>query len=287
MSAHVVLAQIAPALGDLDRNLKLHLEEIRRAIRARADLIVFPELSLTGYLLQDLTADCAQRPSDSPIIERLAKESRRIGIVAGFVEQGPGLSLYNAVACFMRGSLAHLHRKVYLPTYGMFDEGRYFGSGEILRTFEAPWGRTGVLICEDFWHLSSSYLLAQEGMEVLIVVSSSPTKGLDASGSPASRASWMGLATVIARFLSCFVLYVNRTGYEDGWNFGGGSFAVGPSGKVIGEGKLFKTDSVSVSLDAMLLRRMRTACPLLRDEKLDLVRRELERISAARYRVES
>ena len=287
MSARVVLAQVAPALGDLDRNLKLHLEEIRRAIRARADLIVFPELSLTGYLLQDLVADCAQRPSDSPIIERLAKESRRIGIVAGFVEQGPGMALYNAAACFSGGALAHVHRKVYLPTYGMFDEGRYFGSGEIFRTFAAPWGRTGILICEDFWHLSSSYLLSQEGMEVLIVMSNSPTKGLDASGRPASRTSWLNLGSVVAQFLSCFVIYVNRTGYEDGWNFGGGSFAVGPSGKVIGEGKLFKGDRVSISLDEMLLRRMRTAYPLLRDEKLDLVGRELARIAAARYRTES
>lgn len=286
MSSRVVLAQIAPALGDLDRNLKLHLDEIHRAVRARADLIVFPELSLTGYLLQDLVADCGQRASDSALLQRLAKESRRIAIIAGFVEEAPGMGLFNAAACFMGGSLAHLHRKVYLPTYGMFDEGRYFGSGEVFRTFQAPWGRTGILICEDFWHLSSSWLLAQEGMEALVVMSNSPTKGIDAGTRPASRTSWLNLGSVIAQFLSCFVIYVNRVGYEDGWNYGGGSFVVEPSGKLVGEAKAFKPDSVTVTLDEALLRKSRTAYPVLRDEKLDLVRRELERIAAARYRTE-
>ncbi|HET9481063.1 MAG TPA: nitrilase-related carbon-nitrogen hydrolase, partial [Candidatus Polarisedimenticolia bacterium] len=104
-----VLAQVAPALGDLDRNLKLHLEEIRRAERAGADLIVFPELSLTGYLLQDLAADCAQEPAASPYLAKLAAASRRISVVAGFVEQGPGVAYYNSAACFVKGRLAHLH----------------------------------------------------------------------------------------------------------------------------------------------------------------------------------
>jgi predicted amidohydrolase len=281
-----VLAQIAPALGDLDRNLKVHLDAIRVASRSGADLIVFPELSLTGYLLQDLTSECAQSPATSPYIHKLAKASEKIGIVAGFVEQAPGISFYNAAACFLRGSMVHLHRKVYLPTYGMFDEARYVGAGEVFRSFDAPWGRTGILICEDFWHLSSSYLLAQEGMEVLIVVSNSPTKGLNAASRPASRTSWLGLGQVVAQFLSCHVLYVNRVGYEDGWNYGGGSFAVAPSGRVIAEGKLFKKDAVAARLDEPELRKARTASPLLRDEKLDLVRRELDRIAAQRHRAE-
>jgi len=283
-----VLAQITPALGDLERNLGIHLDEMRRAARAGAELVVFPELSLTGYLLQDLVADCAQVPSKSRPLKRLAEASRRIGIaaVAGFVEQGPGLTFYNSSGCFIAGRLVHRHRKVYLPTYGMFDEGRYFGAGDVFRTFDAPWGRTGILICEDFWHVSSSYLLAQEGMEVLIVVSNSPTKGLDDKARPASQATWLTLASAVARFLSCFVLYVNRAGYEDGWNFGGGSFAVAPSGEPIAEGKALAGDRVMVRLAATALRKARAAAPLLRDEKLDLVRRELDRIAAARYGTE-
>lgn len=281
-----VLAQITPALGDVGRNLKRHLEEIRRAHRSGADLIIFPELSLTGYLLQDLVSDCAQKVGESRVLEALAGASRGIGVVAGFVERGGDQILYNAAACFLEGKLAHLHRKIYLPTYGMFDEGRYFGAGEVLRTFDAPWGRTGLLICEDLWHLSNAWLLAQQGMDVLIVVSSSPTKGLDAAAVPASRSSWLTLGRVMAQFLTCFVVYVNRTGYEDGWNYAGGSFALAPGGALLTEGKLFKEDRPRFALNAALLRRVREASPLLRDEKIELVRRELDRIAALRFKMD-
>jgi len=285
-STKVVLAQIAPALGDLDRNLQMHLDEIRRAVREGAGLIVFPELSLTGYLLKDLVADCAQRIGESRHLDQLARASRRIGIVAGFVERADGVLYYNAAACFIDGRIAHVHRKVYLPTYGMFDDGRYFAAGELFRSFAAPWGRTGILICEDFWHLSSSYLLSQEGMETLIVVSNSPSQGLDRSDPPAKQTSWSQLGIVVAQFLTSFVLYVNRAGYEEGWNYGGGSYAVAPSGREIGRGRLFVPDRVSVTMEAPLLHKARTAYPVLRDEKLELVRRELDRIAAARYRME-
>src|SRR5262245_6979754 len=279
-----VLAQIAPALGDLDRNLAIHLSEIAKAALSGADLIVFPELSLTGYLLQDLAAEVAQDPASSVHLEKISKASRRIAVVAGFVERAKGAGIYNAAACFLGGKLAHLHRKVYLPTYGMFDEGRDFGAGDVFRTFEAPWGRTGILICEDFWHLSSSYLLSQQGLVVLVVVSNSPTKGVRAiSRPPAGAEVWLALAQVVARFLTCFVLYVNRSGYEEGWNYGGGSFAVSPAGELLGPPKPSASGLVPVRLNIGALRSVRSAYPLLRDEKLDLVRRELERIASSRY----
>lgn len=281
--ATLVLAQIAPVLGDVEANLERHLDAIRRASRSGADGIVFPELSLTGYLLQDLVPDCAQTVGSSPVLDALARASKRTAVIAGFVEQGRGGVFYNSAACFVRGEVRHVHRKVYLPTYGMFDEGRYFGAGEVIRTFEAPWGRTGILICEDFWHISSSWLLALEGMDTLIIMANSPTKGIDASEGPPSRETWVSLGQVVARFLTAHVVYVNRTGYEDGWNYGGGSYAVGPSGKVTAEGKLFKADTVRVSLESPSLRARRLAFPLLRDEKLDLVRRELDRIASERY----
>jgi len=282
----VILAQIAPSLGDAERNLKIHLEEIRRAERAGADLIVFPELSLTGYLLQDLVAECAMEPKTSPLLRRLEKASARVAVVAGFVEQGPGISFYNAAACFVKGKLAHLHRKVYLPTYGMFDEGRYFAQGDVFRTFEAPWGRTGILICEDFWHLSSSWLLAQEGMELLVVATNSPVKEIKAAGAPTGQAAWSRLGQVVAQFLTCYVVCVNRAGGEEGWTFAGGSFAVAPSGKLIGEARQLRADRLAVALPPGPLRQARTTSPLLRDEKLDLVRRELGRIVSSRYKQE-
>ncbi len=123
-------------------------------------------------------------------------------------------------------------------------------------------------------------------MEVLVVISSSPTKGMDDSEDLSSRTTWLTLSTAVARFLSCFVLYVNRAGCEDGWSYSGGSFALAPSGERLADGRLFAVDRPAARLRPAMLRRARTATPLLRDERLDLVRRELERVAADRYGTE-
>jgi predicted amidohydrolase len=276
------LAQMAPRLGDPDANLDRHLDLARRARLKGADLVVFPELSLTGYMLQDLVPEVAEEAPRGRRIQALASASKEIAVVAGFVERAPGLMHYNAAACFIGGSMAHLHRKVYLPTYGMFDEGRYFAAGESFRTFDAPWGRTGLLVCEDLWHLSSSWLLSLQGMEALIVVSAGPAKGVSGSRDLRSSTTWIELGRVIARQLSAWVLYTNRAGYEEGWSFQGGSFACSPSGDVVAQAKLLQEDLVVSAMPAAAIRKARLAAPLMRDEKLDLVRRELERISAER-----
>src|SRR6185503_20863567 len=116
----VALAQIAPRLGELDANLALHLEAIQRARRQGAGLVVFPELSLTGYLLRDDVPEVALRIED-PRLARLLRASRDIDVVLGLVEESPGHRFYNAAAYLSGGRVLHVHRKVYLPTYGMFD----------------------------------------------------------------------------------------------------------------------------------------------------------------------
>jgi predicted amidohydrolase len=274
----IALAQTAPKLGDPDRNLARHLDLARRARLKGADLIVFPELSLTGYMLQDLVPEVAEEARRGKRIRALAAASKKIGVVAGFVEQAPGVLYYNAAGLFAEGSLAHLHRKVYLPTYGMFDEGRYFAAGDTFQTAETPWGRAGLLICEDFWHLSSSWLLALQGMEILFVISAGPAKGVDASKDLNSAATWLDLGRVVARHLAAWVVYVNRAGYEEGWAFQGGSFVCAPTGEVRARAALVKEDLVFASMPSSPLRKARLTAPLARDEKLDLVRREMERI---------
>lgn len=296
----VALAQIAPRLGDPGANLGLHVKAVRRARARGADLIVFPELSLTGYLLQDLVPEVAEEaPGDgggpgraglrrargaraSSRLRALAEAAAPAGVVAGFVERASGERYHNAAACLAGGSILHVHRKVYLPTYGMFDEGRYFAPGETFRSFDAPWGRTGILICEDFWHLSASYLLALQGLDYLVVVSAGPVKGVDASRRLRSLAPWSDLARTVSRQAGCWVVYVNRVGYEEGWAFQGGSFVCDPSGAVTAEGRALEEDLVVASLGAPALRKARLAFPLLRDEKVDLVRRELDRIALER-----
>lgn len=278
----VALAQIAPRLGDLDANLALHLEGIRRARREGARVVVFPELSLTGYVLRDLTPEIALR-RDDPLLGPILRASRSIDVVFGFVEESNGHRFHNAAAYLSGGRLVHLHRKVYLPTYGMFDEGREFARGDALRRFDSPVGPAGLLVCEDAWHPMTSWLLAADGAEILFVLSSGPSRGGKPGRGITSVAVWRDLVRGTAQFQTAFVVYVNRVGYEDGLNFGGGSLAVDPFGRILTQLPALEEGLAVAELDAEVLRRSRIAYPLLRDDDLDLAHREILRIRARRY----
>ncbi len=156
----IALAQINTKLGEVESNLQKHLEFIEEARKNNVDLITFPELSLTGYFLQDLTPSVAQVPSsDDPYFRQLLDASEGMDIVVGFVEDDERHRFYISSAYLSHGDVLHIHRKVYLPTYGLFDEGRFFAWGDRVRAFDTPLGRFGILICEDFWHASPPYLL--------------------------------------------------------------------------------------------------------------------------------
>lgn len=271
------LAQIAPVLGDLRRNVDLHLERVSAAGRERADLVVFPELSLTGYWLHDLVADVAVKPGDDPRLEPLREASRTVDILAGLVEAGEDGQIYNSAVWFRQGRVLHVHRKLYLPTYTLFDEGRYFARGDRVRSFDSPFGRTGVLVCEDLWHPALTYLLAQEGCDLLLVPSSSPGRGIDGDGL-GSQHAWELLGESAARFLTQFVVYVGRVGSEDGHIFGGASFVYGPDGRRLAGLDPVDEDGVTVELEPGEIPRARQLSPLLRDERAELVHRELGRI---------
>src|SRR6266571_8696677 len=274
----VVLAQVAPVLGDLSENLRMHRRVIADAIRKGADLVVFPELSLTGYLLQDLVSEVALVPGKSTEVRDLCRLSRRIAITVGLVEESQDHRFYNSALFLAGGKILHVHRKVYLPTYGMFDEGRDFAAGDRVTAFETPLGRFGMLICEDAWHLSTAYLLARDGADYLLVLSSGPSRGVGSGKNLASITSWVDLGRAIAKFQTLYVVYVNRVGVEDGMHFSGGSFVVDPLGEMVGRAPALKEISRTVSLPRALLRRARTLYPLLRDERTDVVVKELERL---------
>ncbi len=278
----VALAQISPELGNLRANLDMHKRAIARARRERAQLVVFPELSLTGYLLRDDVPGLALR-ADAPQLRALAKAAGTMDLVVGFVEEGDGLTFHNSAAYMSRGRIVHVHRKVYLPTYGMFDEGRDFAAGERIRAFASRFGPVGMLICEDVWHPTSSWILAQQGAEILYAPSSGPTRGAKPGRGVTSVAVWHDLLRVTAQFQTSFVVYVNRVGYEDGLNFGGGSAAVDPFGRVVASLPPLTEGLAVAELRAEVLRRARTAYPLLRDDNLELVHRELERMRTLRY----
>ncbi len=288
MSAHstsprvtVGFGQLRPRLGDVDANLDRHLEFIAQARDLGVDLLVFPELSLTGYFLKDLVPVVA-RPADTadPVLGRLAEESRDMDLVVGFIERDQRYRFFVATAYLSAGHIVHVHRKLYLPTYSMFDEGRYLAAGRDIGSFETRFGRVGVLICEDFWHISPPYLLWLDGADLMIHVSSSPGRGLSDPGD--GRLSSMrfveDLNRVYAAVFTSFVVHVNRVGFEDGVNFWGGSFCVGPAGELLGKAPYFEESLATAQLDLAELRRVRSRLPLLRDERAELTARVLQRI---------
>ena len=275
-----VLAQIKPKLGCLADNLALIEERIKLAIDDGKELIVFPELALTGYFLKDLVPEVARR-LDSSEIRKLVELSRRISIAVGFVEVTDDYRFFNTALYLEDGAIRHLHRKVYLPTYGLFDEQRYLARGERFRAYDTKFGRMGMLVCEDMWHLSAAYILAMDGATTLICLSSSPGRGIEGD-SLGSASAWQQLTSTTALFLNCRVLYCNRVGFEDGVNFWGGSEYVAPSGESLVRGRLLEEDSVSATIDEGALRRERIFSPMLRDENLFITMQELRRIERER-----
>lgn len=275
-NVRVRLVQFAPRLGDFGANLATHIEVLQQAIEDGIDLVVFPELSLTGYYLRDLTGEIA-RQTDARELREIAELSQSIAVVVGMVEESRTHGLYASALCYERGHLAHVHRKVYLPTYGMFDEGRYLSAGRHVRAFESRFGMMGLLICEDAWHPVLPYLLAHQGVQTLVVTANSPTRGVTVDGLSIQRAYAEMMATY-ARLLQVHVCFCNRVGYEDGVNFWGGSFAVAPSGRITSQGPRLEEALVDVEIAPEDARRERLATPLVEEEDLGLALSELRRI---------
>ncbi len=294
MKYTVALAQVSPKLGTLPDKLELHLRYIDQARAAGASLIVFPELSLTGYILQDLVPDIAidlsslssssarEGPTKRHPLQPLLDSCHDVACIFGFVEVSGRFNYYNAAAYLAQGQIKHVHRKLYLPTYGMFDEMRFFAMGENLRTFETPFGEMGILICEDLWHPSTIYLHAQDGARVVVTISSSPGRGVRGEAIFSSSRGWENLLKTSAQFYTIYNVYVNRVGFEDGAHFPGGSMVVSPAGKVVAQAKYLEEDFVICEIDLEEVRRARLFAPVLRDERLDLTMRELTRIISKR-----
>jgi predicted amidohydrolase len=212
------------------------------------------------------------------VLAELLAASHDLDLVFGFVEEDPRHRYYIASAYCSLGRIIHVHRKVYLPTYGMFEEGRYLAAGNRLRAFDTRFGRCGMLICEDFWHMSSPYVLWMDGADLLLLMSASPGRGLSPEAALGSSRSVEIINQTYATFLTDFVLHCNRVGFEDGLNFWGGSTVFGPDGKLITQAPYFEETLLVATLDLGALRRVRQQLPLLRDEKSELLCQELDRV---------
>ncbi len=280
MDCRITLAQTNPRLGDVATNLDAHLEAIEGALAAGSDLIVFPELSLTGYFLRDQVFELAL-PLDAPPIERLRERSQHLSIAVGLVERAPDGRCYNTLVFLEEGRILHVHRKVHLVTYGMFDDGREFAAGTRFEPVESKHGRFGLLLCEDLWHVSSAYLYYLANVDALFVSSAGPGRGVAAhpeSPGLESVAIWRTLLRATALNFQTWVAYTNRVGWEDGVLFAGASCVYDPFGHQVATLPEAELGELSVRLDSASTARARYVTPLRRDEKPWIVADALARL---------
>jgi predicted amidohydrolase len=277
----VALAQTAPVLGNLQKNLDCHLEIMDQVAAQGGQLVVFPELSLTGYYVRDLVAELACKPTaQDPYFGVLLERTRQhqLDAVIGFIEEDQRGRFYISAAYLNSGDVLHVHRKVYLPTYTMFDDSRFFAPGDSVRAFDTPHGRFGLLVCEDYWHVSLPYILWQDGADVLIFVNASPGRGVSTHERTAST-RWVEMVSqAYGGLFTEYIINCNRVGYEDGIGFGGGSNIIDPDGEVVLRCPDFEEAVLLHTIDLNQLRRTRSRLPLLRDERPDIMLRELNRL---------
>jgi NAD+ synthase (glutamine-hydrolysing) len=283
LAVNIALAQAAPCLGDLEKNVEAHLDVLEKARRRKADLVVFPELSLTGYTLKDLVPDVALDPGSHPLFKKIAARTRGLSAVVGFIEERPGEKgiFYNSAAFLADGRVRSIHRKVYLPTNGMFEEAKFWAAGRRFSVFEAPFGKAGLLICRDFLHFGASYVLFSGGADMIIVISAAPGRGVAAGEAFETSRMWELMGEAVSYFATAFVVYVNRVGIEDGVSFAGGSFIYAPGGRLAARAAYLDPELLVHRIDLTAVRQARTHWLFKRDERPEVILRSLERILRA------
>jgi len=282
LNAKLRIAQIDCTLANFDENLTRHCTLAEEAIRDGADAIAFPELSLTGYNVQDAAQDIAMHIEDMRF-DPLRELSRKICIICGGIELSNDYGVYNSAFMFEEGVGRSIHRKIYLPTYGMFEELRYFSAGQQIKAVTSKrLGKIGVAICEDFWHVSVPYLLAHQGAKLLLVLMSSPLRMSPGSGNPAIVTQWQTIASTCSFLFSSYVACVNRVGNEDSFTYWGNSSVTSPEGTVICAAPLFKPYIMDATLDVTEVKRARLHSSHFLDEDLRLIGAELNEIISQR-----
>ena len=276
----IALAQISSKLANIDSNLEKHLSYIDEAVNKKADIILFPELSLTGYSVKDAVFDVAMPVHDEKLTP-LLKASEKISICIGMVELTDNFEAKNTNLFLENGKIIARHRKVYLPTYGVYEEKRYFTPGNRFRAFDSHFGRFGMLICEDLWHPSSTSILALDGALAIFVNSAGILRGVHNKDKPENVQIWENLNKTSAHLFTSYLIFCNRVGTEDGLMYWGGSEIVDPHGKVVVKAPYFKEDLTITEIDWLKLKHARIHTTYLSDERLDIVNEELDRIAKA------
>ena len=295
---HLAIAQFRPRKGDVDGNVRRIGEILAQAaaLDQPPDVVHFAETVLSGYFVEGGVRETATTAPELAIVlgaaYRAAGGSQAIDAIIGFYEQHEG-TLHNSAAflsfdAFGQASVVHIHRKNFLPTYGMFDEERFVERGFGIRAFDARWGRTAILVCEDAWHSLSGTIAALDGAQVVFVCAAAPARGMQApadrrmgDSTPATVGRWERLMRDISEEHGVFASLANLVGSEGGKVFPGASLIMGPHGDIRARGPLWEEALVTAAIDLGDVARARADSPMLSDLRVALptMRAELERVA--------
>lgn len=261
-----------PAKGRYAENLFAAREAFGQLAGDAPDLVVFPEAAFTGYFLEgavyDLALPAERFARDLADRWREAGGSEPVDLAAGFFENDGGTFYNSAVYVHVdnkRERIVHLHRKMFLPTYGVFDEERFLSRGRKLSVFETRFGRMALLVCEDAWHAIVPTLAAIKGARILIVPSASPGRGIDGAGELSSIAHWREVLRQAAVEHGVYVIYAGLTGFEGGKGMSGSSSVIDPRGAIIVQAPPSEACIVRAELDLREIDLARAGLPLLGD----------------------
>jgi predicted amidohydrolase len=274
-SLKIGAAQFASAIGDIDANVETHLEWIAEGRAQELDLLVMPEVSLTGHHGAERLLDAAMARND-PRLKTLAKAAGNMALVVGFIEEGPAAQFYNAAAILHRGRLAYLHRKINVPNYGKLEEGKHYASGRFVDTYalDENW-RAGLLICADLWNPALPHLAFLHGATMLVAPVSSAVEAVGAGFD--NPGGWGRAMRFYSMMYGAPSIMVNRCGKEHDLTFWGGSRihdAFGRELAVAGDGP----ELIAAELDYAMFRKARYLLPTVRDSNVALVHRETARL---------
>lgn len=284
---NLAIAQFRPRKGDVQGNIRRIGEVLAQAaaLEPRPQVVQFPETTTSGYFVEGGVREMALTGAELATALSGAYHGPPIDAIIGFYEKHDG-DLHNSLAYVRYGSSAeilHIHRKNFLPTYGLFDEERFVERGYEIRAFDAPWGRAAMLVCEDAWHSLTGLIAALDGAHVVFVSSASPARGAferaDGVSLPGSVARWDRLIRDIAEEHGVFVTLGSLVGSEGGRMFQGGSVVVGPRGDTRAKAPAFEETLLTATIDLDDITKARADSPMLSDMRtmLPKLKVELER----------
>jgi NAD+ synthase (glutamine-hydrolysing) len=278
----LAVVQFRPTKGDYVGNVQRMggvLAQVAE-LTPPADLVVFPETATSGYFVEGGVRDVAVTAGTlfrDLALQHAAAHAPPLDVAVGFYEVFQNRFYNSCLYASLGGKDAgvrHVHRKVFLPTYGVFDEERFVERGRDVQAFDARWGRAAILICEDAWHSLAGTIAALDGAQLILVPSASPARGtgMDEEGTrlPASVVRWERVLRGIAEEHGVWVAYASLVGFEGGKGFPGGSLVINPAGQIVMRGPLFEEAVLTYDIDLEELTRARADAPLLADLEVNL-----------------